>query len=97
MNAIAGTDSLTDLARAVEETRKASEGLRLEMAASQERHSNAKANLAMADHNIADLENKLAGWKRFRDHQAKLESIHERRIKITREELRALEDWEQVP
>ena len=86
--------TIDELARAVEQTRDQGKGIQMEIASAQERLSDAKTNVAMADHTVADLENQLKGWKRFRAFQAKRVEIFENRVRIGRQEIRAIEDYE---
>jgi hypothetical protein len=48
----------------------------------------------MADKEIALIESKLSNWKRWRQYQAERVGIFERRMKLDREELRSIEDYE---
>lgn len=93
------TDPNVELARAVEATRSVEQNDRLtaEVASMEERLSDASTYVSMADTNIAQLENVLKGWKRFRAYQAQRKDILSRRIVLSREEVRLNEDYEGQP
>jgi hypothetical protein len=70
------------------------EPLRNSIEAARLRRSEAAGNVVMADKEIALIESKLSNWKRWRQYQAERVGIFERRMKLDREELRSIEDYE---
>jgi hypothetical protein len=70
------------------------EPLRNSIESARLRRSEAAGNVIMADKEIALIESKLSNWKRWRQYQAERVGIFERRMKLDREELRSIEDYE---
>jgi hypothetical protein len=70
------------------------EPLRNSIESARLRRSEAAGNVVMADKEIALIESKLSNWKRWRQYQAERVGIFERRMKLDREELRSIEDYE---
>lgn len=92
MNDVANTTE--ELARAVQQTREDDRNLRDEIKDNERRLSDSKANVTMADNAIANLENQLAGWRRFREHQAALTDARARSLRAKIDEAHATEIYE---
>lgn len=57
------------------------------------RREEAEANARMADAEIEKRQRELHGWTRWRDHQRRLSTAMNDRVRVERAELRAVEDY----
>lgn len=57
------------------------------------RREEAEANARMADAEIEKRQRELRGWTRWRDHQRRLSTAMNDRVRVERAELRAVEDY----
>lgn len=57
------------------------------------RRDEAEANARMADVEIEKRQRELRGWTRWRDHQRRLSTAMNDRVRVERTELRAVEDY----
>lgn len=69
------------------------QSLRDNVTAHESKLEEARANQRWADMEIEQMEQKLAGWRKYREYQAKRERIFKDRIRADRAQLRMEEDY----